>query len=319
MKKIGWFLFCLVPMISMLAIQIGVEILVLLAHTIKLTLMGKDPALISFSDYAEVTMPSIVASQIIVLIVALLIYIFVFNNKKLHPFKKTFSMATIPALIMFTVGFAIIVTCVLNVAYSIVPEVMEKYEEMMEQSGLTDMSVISTVATLILAPISEELVYRGITLSLAHRVSGKFWVANTIQALCFGIAHGNIIQGTYAFILGIIFGYIYRSYNNIIVPMICHLIFNFTGTYIVSMIFGEEEAAIVLKFFVVLLIAMILAYAGFYIIHYREKNGEENRSLYNLKAGYIYSRYNAPKAAMPVINVPVTEEPVKEETPEDNN
>lgn len=77
----------------------------------------------------------------------------------------------------------------------------------------------------ILAPIFEELMYRGVILS--EFMSGwNFLFANILQALVFGIMHMNVIQGTYAAAIGFILGFSYKMTRSIYMTMLTHFLFN---------------------------------------------------------------------------------------------
>lgn len=109
---------------------------------------------------------------------------------------------------------------------------MKSYIELMETAGLLEMNLIAFVAAGIMAPIGEEILCRGIMLRLAGKVSSKFWVANCIQALAFGIIHANLVQGTYAFLLGLVLGYIYGKYRNIWLCMLLHASVNISSNFV---------------------------------------------------------------------------------------
>ena len=86
-----------------------------------------------------------------------------------------------------------------------------------------------TVYTMLLAPFVEELIFRGLTLKILEK-SFPFWVANILQALYFGIIHGNIIQSSYAFFAGLLFGAVMYKYKSLKCVIWCHFFVNFLGT-----------------------------------------------------------------------------------------
>lgn len=92
----------------------------------------------------------------------------------------------------------------------------------------------SLIATMIfagvLSPIFEEIVFRGIFLDKL-RVYGDE-TAIWVTALAFGLFHGNLTQFFYAFVLGIIFGYIAINTNQIKYTIILHMIINILGSTI---------------------------------------------------------------------------------------
>ena len=73
------------------------------------------------------------------------------------------------------------------------------------------------------APVVEEIVFRGCILRGLERY-GK-WFAVLISALLFGVFHGNLIQSPYAFLVGLVLGYVAIRYN-IVWAMVLHMINN---------------------------------------------------------------------------------------------
>lgn len=61
------------------------------------------------------------------------------------------------------------------------------------------------------APISEELLFRGLVLRSMEPYGKKFAVF--ASALMFGLYHGNIIQIPFAFVVGLVLGYVTVEYN----------------------------------------------------------------------------------------------------------
>ncbi|MGL5821889.1 MAG: lysostaphin resistance A-like protein [Sarcina sp.] len=72
--------------------------------------------------------------------------------------------------------------------------------------------------------ISEEITMRGIILS-GYDFKSKH-VAAIMSGLVFGIIHNNPHQFLYAFVMGVIFGYMVRAANSIFVAMIAHFTIN---------------------------------------------------------------------------------------------
>lgn len=83
----------------------------------------------------------------------------------------------------------------------------------------------------VIAPILEEIIFRFAILGIANKFL-PFFIANIIQALIFGIYHGNIVQGTYAFILGLFIGYLKKKFGSVFYCIMFHMSLNFSGLYI---------------------------------------------------------------------------------------
>lgn len=138
-------------------------------------------------------------------------------------------------LILLAVSVQHIVSLVLLPINLIFPDAMEQYSEMMEMSSATDYSFIWYIALIILPPLVEETVFRGLILGYLKKAGACFIVANLIQALFFGIFHLNFVQGVYTFFLGLILGYLAERYNSLAAPMVLHALFNLLGTVLVEL------------------------------------------------------------------------------------
>lgn len=75
----------------------------------------------------------------------------------------------------------------------------------------------------ILAPISEELLFRGLIQKSLKPWGKKFSIF--CSAFAFGIFHGNLFQSPYAFLVGLVLGYVASEYS-IAWAMLLHMINN---------------------------------------------------------------------------------------------
>ncbi|MBU5469043.1 CPBP family intramembrane metalloprotease [Falcatimonas sp. MSJ-15] len=98
--------------------------------------------------------------------------------------------------------------------------------------------IFEFIAMVIIAPLLEEILFRGIIFArLREYMSVK--VAIVISALIFGIIHGNVVQGMYAFIIGICLAYIYERYNTLLAAVLFHMSAN-----LMSVIMTECEPVV---------------------------------------------------------------------------
>lgn len=81
----------------------------------------------------------------------------------------------------------------------------------------------------IIAPFTEEFMFRGVIFKTLNKNISILWTI-IIQALFFGIFHGNLIQGTYATLLGLVFGYITYKTKSLWPSIIMHMINNSIAT-----------------------------------------------------------------------------------------
>ena len=129
---------------------------------------------------------------------------------------------------------------VVSIETLVVPQVVEDFYELAQTAGLGyNPFVIFT--TIVLAPIGEELCFRGVTMKFAQRAFPKhFWIANILQALLFGVLHMNWVHGVYAFGGGLVLGWVAKRYRSVFPAILMHFTVNFLSTfgldYLLSMI-----------------------------------------------------------------------------------
>lgn len=115
--------------------------------------------------------------------------------------------------------------------YSI-PTLNDGLYEYLEQYLSNTSYIFIFISTCIMAPIFEEILYRGILLNgLLKKYNYK--KAIIFSALIFGIAHMNLPQGINAFFLGTIMGLAYYYTRSIYICMIMHFVNNFLVNFVV--------------------------------------------------------------------------------------
>ena len=100
-----------------------------------------------------------------------------------------------------------------------------------DQEGLGETPIalaIGYIYSCIIAPITEEMLYRGMLLKVFSRASQRFGIFAT--ALFFGVAHGNIAQFILAFVLGIFLAQITLKHNSIVPAIVVHIFVNSFST-----------------------------------------------------------------------------------------
>lgn len=128
---------------------------------------------------------------------------------------------TIPALVllMMTVGSYLVDLFPLSASE------ITMFEEM--SSG----SFGAIIGACVLAPILEEMLFRGIILRSFLRQYSK-WAAIVASAALFGLAHMNIYQFSAALVLGIIAGWLYERTRSLLPCIALHAAYNGTLTLI---------------------------------------------------------------------------------------
>lgn len=118
---------------------------------------------------------------------------------------------------------------------------LEEYDELISSLTGDNLPLLwEILVTALLVPLSEELLFRGI--ALAHfRRSLPVVLAVLLQALFFGLFHGNFVQTSYALIPGLVFAWAYIRYQNFLVPILMHSCFNLFGGVLSSYLEGAGE------------------------------------------------------------------------------
>lgn len=102
------------------------------------------------------------------------------------------------------------------------------------------------VAVGILAPLAEEIVFRGAILrTLLDMMSKKnHWVAIMISAAIFGVAHGNMAQFVNALLMGLILGWMYYRTKSLVPGILLHWVNN-TVAFILANILPQTNGKLI--------------------------------------------------------------------------
>lgn len=110
---------------------------------------------------------------------------------------------------------------------------LESHDSIM--GGLVDTESLlgMFIIVAIIVPITEELFFRGLIYGRLRQAM-PIIVANIISSAIFGIFHGNIVQGIYAFFIGFIHAIIYEKTDSLLLSIFGHGLLNFIGAVLPS-------------------------------------------------------------------------------------
>ena len=102
------------------------------------------------------------------------------------------------------------------------------------------------VAIGILAPLAEEIVFRGAILrTLLDMVSKKnHWVAIFISAAAFGLIHGNKAQFINALLMGLLLGWMYYRTKSLVPGILMHWVNN-TMAYVLNNLMPQSDGKLI--------------------------------------------------------------------------
>ncbi|MDV4152201.1 type II CAAX endopeptidase family protein [Clostridium sp. AL.422] len=132
--------------------------------------------------------------------------------------------------------------------------------------------IISIITIGIVAPFAEEFLFRGIIYNtLKKKVSIRWTII--IQAIMFGVFHGNIIQGSYATLLGIVFGYVTYKTKSLWPAIIMHMVNNLIAT--MFMYVPSDNISGILVYVVFLIMGIIGVTISLMLIKKKNERDEE--------------------------------------------
>lgn len=151
-------------------------------------------------------------------------YGFMFVRKqRTGSWKQVWKPQRILGIIGCGIALQLFLSMALTVILPLLPKLQEQYAGLMDTLGSD--SVFMMVCVCLLAPVGEELIFRGLSLRIFRKAIP--WHAAVIaQALLFGIYHMNLVQGVYATLLGLILGYTAYRYGSVLPGMLLHIVIN---------------------------------------------------------------------------------------------
>jgi len=102
------------------------------------------------------------------------------------------------------------------------------------------------VAIGILAPLAEEIVFRGAILRtlLAMMSKKNHWVAIMVSAAIFGLVHGNVAQFVNALLMGLLLGWMYYRTKSLVPGILMHWVNN-TMAYVLSNLMPQSDGKLI--------------------------------------------------------------------------
>lgn len=99
----------------------------------------------------------------------------------------------------------------------------------------------------ILAPLAEEVVFRGAVLRVLLKVVDErwHWIPIILSAIIFGAVHGNVQQFVHAMLIGLILGWMYYRTRSILPGVLFHWVNNSAAYVITNLMPGAEDAHLV--------------------------------------------------------------------------
>lgn len=119
----------------------------------------------------------------------------------------------------------------------------------------------------VVSPLTEEIVFRGV---IFNRLKKYFpvWIAILTSAVLFGGYHGNLVQGIYGFLLGIVIAWLYEVAGKFRIPVMFHAFANIS----VFLVTYDSDITAAINIWINFLIFAIISISTLFFIKMRKKN-----------------------------------------------
>ncbi len=152
------------------------------------------------------------------------LYFYLSNYDKVKSPKKYWRLSVIVGTVhtfkvwpvLFIVG---LVSAIVLEGYDVQTHVLE-----LKKGNYTNIVYIVITACLF-APITEEIIFRGMLYTLFKRRIGVFW-ACVGNSVLFSLIHYNILSCVVLFVFSCSLTYIYEKESSLLIPIISHSVFN---------------------------------------------------------------------------------------------
>ncbi len=237
-----WYMF--LPILVVVAIQYAVvigDVIILFIKNVFSNQEVEKDATLEFIMNSDFKQPM---NQAYMTLVQYLIYILVFGIWYYKAFVKDAGVFTIKdtktmtaygkkmllnknTILLVIGGYAaqLFVDGILTLAEPHFKSAFESYGKMVDSITGIGSSWVLLLAVVVVAPIGEELLFRGLIQGYGLKNFAPV-LAIFLQGLVFGLYHGNIIQGIYAFFMGMVLGFVAHKLESIIPAMVLHVSIN---------------------------------------------------------------------------------------------
>ena len=218
----------LYPMLVYLASQVAAGVLYVLAIAAYSAFTGVMPADLEeyvMDRYLEGTMTAVLLSAVLTIPLFAWLYYCDVQKKKQYGWNEEWYPLTEWMLLWVAVGSAALALFG-NGLISLLPlaQWSDSYEEVSD-ALYTGSIWLRMAAVGFFGPAVEELIMRGLLYqrlrAMMRPAAAMIW-----SALVFGVFHGNLVQGVYAFLVGLFFAWLMEHTQRILVPILGHMTAN---------------------------------------------------------------------------------------------
>lgn len=139
---------------------------------------------------------------------------------------KKFKPATVAPIVIGGIAFNFAISYLMNLIPF--PQAWIDSYETSSSELLGNVGIALWIAVVIMAPLVEELTFRGFMYTRLKQGMPK-WIAVVLTSLVFGIVHGTIIWAIYTFVFSLSLIYIFEKTKSLWACILFHMSFNIVG------------------------------------------------------------------------------------------
>ena len=208
-------------------------------------------------EVTELLMGRLMEMTFVAGLVTLLIFWLVFLIRK-KKFTKEVGLRKFPAKGILPIAIlAASFNVITSVVISYIPWPQSWMDSYMANSSAIDGSLMAWLTAVLMAPVLEEIVFRGLMYSRLKKGLPVI-AAAIVTSLAFGIAHGTMIWAIYTFIFSMVLIWVFEKFQSLGACIVLHMAYNLSGMAL-SLI-PEDAAVVVWILFAVGIVAAFFAY-----------------------------------------------------------
>ena len=139
---------------------------------------------------------------------------------------RKFKPATVAPIVLGGIAFNFAISYLMNLIPF--PQTWIDSYEASSNELLGNVSIALWISVVIMAPLVEELTFRGFMYTRLKQGMPK-WIAVILTSLVFGIVHGTLIWAIYTFVFSLALIYIFERTKSIWACILFHMSFNLVG------------------------------------------------------------------------------------------
>lgn len=223
---------------------------------------------------AQTTFISLISSIVVLLVIFIIFKARKKNIKEDILIKKIDKRAILPIILM---GLAL--NILTEIFISVIPFSEDLLMEYSQNVALAFSGniVIDIIAVAIIAPIVEEVVFRGLVFTRLNKGMNVV-LAVILSSLLFAVMHLQLIWIIYAFVFGVIFNLIYIRFKSLLANILLHMSYNLVP-FILMAIMGENAENISINYILAALSAIVIGTMTYVILKLTKNKSEQKEEV----------------------------------------